>query len=113
MNEKTNEMLNAVHSKVIYSSSCLNAWANKLDMLFEGIASRRNFKPYKPDMDDYELRFQAAYIWMEQNFDVLASNLRLIDVLIDEADELLYEVEAAAKREEKISEIKELIASQP
>lgn len=81
------------HSKITYSSGCLDAWAGKLDMLFEGIVSQQDFKPYKPDMDNHELRFQAAYDWMEQNYDVLASTLRMIAVLIDEADELLCQFE--------------------
>ena len=50
-------------------------------------------------MDEMERGYQAAYIWMEQNYDVLASNIRMIDALMDEADELLYLLEAAAKEE--------------
>lgn len=100
MNEEMNKMLCDAHSKITYSSGCLNAWANKLDSLFWGIVSDRSHRPYKPGMDEMERGYQTAYIWMEQNYDVLASNIRMIDALMDEADELLYRLEAAAEKEE-------------
>lgn len=106
MNEEMNKMLREAHSKITYSSGCLNAWADKLDVLFCGIFSDRSHSPYKPGMDEMERGYQAAYIWMEQNYDILASNIRMIDVLMDEADELLYLLEAAAEKEERGSKTK-------
>lgn len=99
MNEEMNKMLCDAHSKITYSSACLNAWANKLDILFRGIVSDRSHRPYKSGMDEMEMRFQAAYDWMEQNYDVLASNIRMIDELVDKADYLLCDIEAALMRE--------------
>ena len=99
MNEEMNKMLCDAHSMKTYSSACLNALANKLESLFWVIVSDRSHRPYKSGMDEMEKRFQAAYIWMEQNYDVLASNIRMIDELVDKADYLLYDVEAAQMRE--------------
>ena len=100
MNNKIKGMLYTAHSDVTYSAGCLTAWANKLDSLFSGIVSDRSHRPYKPGMDEMERRYQAAYIWMEQNYDLLASNIRMIENVIDQADELLYQFEMAVDREE-------------
>ena len=67
MNEEMNKMLCDAHSMITYSSACLNAWANKLESLFWVIVSDRSHRPYKSGMDEMEMRFQAAYDWMEQN----------------------------------------------
>lgn len=99
MNEEMNRTLREAHSKITYSTGCLTAWADKLDSLFWAIVSDRSHMPYKPEMDEMERQHQAAYIWMERNYDILASNIRMIDVLMDEADELLYLLEAAAEKE--------------
>lgn len=98
MNERIYKKIEDAHEKTAYASDCLNAWRGKFDSLFAGIVDDPDIKPFFEGMNERELQFQAAYDWMEQNYDVLASNIRMVAELVDKADYLLCDVEAALMR---------------
>lgn len=97
-------MITDAHDKIAYASDCLNAWCGKFDSLFVGIVDDPDVKPMFPGMNPRELQFQSAFDWMEQNYDVLASNIRIVAELVNKADYLLCDVDSEiqqAKREKE------------
>lgn len=95
MNLRIYKKIEDAHNKTAHASDCLNAWRGKFDSLFAGIVDDPDIKPFFEGMNEKELQFQAAYYWMEQNYDVLASNIRMVADLVDKADHLLCDVETA------------------
>lgn len=93
MNEEISKMISDARERTAHASDCLNAWRGKFDPLFTAIVDDPNAKPLFRGMNAMELSFQSAYEWMEENYDVLASNIRIVSNLVEEADYLLSDIE--------------------